>query len=141
MGDMNAFMFCRSRQQSQGNQTAYAVTNIETRDFQPMSDLSATTPPRQRGHLAMPSLRRASSISLSDDDDADDHDDVNRPLFDASTVLYGCFGCSLDQDEDDAASTFSGHTLSQNTDTTYSTPSVVRMMRDVSVTPQSMDRV
>lgn len=136
MGDANAVMFCRSRQQSQGNQTAYAVNNIERRQFSQMSaatmsDLSATPRHRSRSspgpaHLAMPSLARASSISLPDDDD-------NFSIFDASTVLYGCFGGV--GDEDDETRTFSGHTLSQNTDTTYSTPSVVRMMRDVSVTP------
>lgn len=138
MGDANAVMFCCSRQQSQGNQTAYAVNNIDMTQMteSPISDLSAT-PARSRSrsrsaHLAMPSLARASSLTLPDDDD-----ESSQPCFDASTILYGCFrgGNYSEGDEDDETRTFSGHTLSQNTDTTYSTPSVVRMMRDVSVTP------
>jgi len=135
MGDANAVMFCRSRQQSQGNQTAYAVNNIAMTQMteSPISDLSATPSRPGPAHLAMPSLSRASSLALPDDDD-----EFSQSWFDASTILYGCFqGDNFNGDggEDDETRTFSGHTLSQNTDTTYSTPGVVRMMRDVSVTP------
>jgi hypothetical protein len=125
MGKADADMFCTSRQQSQGNQTAYAVTNIRLRpgNFPSIGrerSPSLSSLGGRQNSIGMTPLSRTST-SMYEFDDLDG-------LSDASTVrLYD------DVDGTSSTDTFDDYLLSQNTETTYSTPGITRMMRDVSM--------
>jgi len=129
MGNHTSHMYSCARQTSQGRQYSYNVTNIEEEE-QPNFRMKRFPNGRIFNIQSTP-LKRSNNILCQCLEDEENESIVNiSKRLDFENDEYA--EIFREHDIEENCDEFDDFVLSQNTDTTYTTPSIVNMMRSVS---------
>jgi hypothetical protein len=130
MGNHTSHMYSCARQTSQGRQYSYNVTNIEEEEEQPNFRMKRFPNGRIFNIQSTP-LKRSNNILCQCLEDEENESIVNiSKRLDFENDEYA--EIFREHDIEENCDEFDDFVLSQNTDTTYTTPSIVNMMRSVS---------